>query len=102
MGCHIGTYLYRQEIGIKVNEYLIANPFKIDFYLRSQDPLLFYEFLKINSTLLYSSNKFEFGMNLGVLAIVGRYFEVILGKRALIKMFLTNSLLTTLCFIPGI
>jgi len=102
MGCHIGTYLYRKEIGIKANDYLIANPFKIDFYIRSQDPLLFYEFLKIQSTLLYSSNKFELGMNLGVLALIGRYFEIVLGKRALLKMYLTTSFLTTLCFVPGI
>jgi hypothetical protein len=102
MGAHIGTYLFRQEKGIKANDYLIANPFKIDFFFRSQEVSLVNELLKINSTLLYSSNEFELGLNLGVLAVIGRHFEVVLGKSALLKMYLVTSAFTTLCFIPGI
>ncbi len=102
MGCHIGTYLYRQDKGSIANDTLIANPFKIDFFFHNRDPLFLQEICKIQSTLLYSSNKFELGMNLGVLAIIGRHFEVMLGKRALFNMFLVNSFVTTLCFLPGV
>lgn len=101
MGCHIGSYFYRKEYGQKAHDSMIANPFKIDFYFKTNDPLVFPEFLKVQTTLLYSSNEFELGMNLGILALIGRHFEIVLGKKALLKMYIYNSLLTSLCFIPG-
>lgn len=102
MGCHVGTYLYKKEYGKKAHDELMANPFRIDYYLRFKDPELIYELMKIQTTLLYSSTGLELGVNLGALAFIGRIYEITMGRTTLMKLYLLNSLVTTICFIPGV
>jgi len=96
------TYYYRKKVGPKANDLFIANPFKIDFAIRSQDFSVFKELLKIHSTLFYSSNDQELIMNLAILGVIGRYFEIVLGKKTFFKMYLLTYIMSALSFVPGI